>query len=642
MALVYDLKPTGGDIHDVAPYWFAAFVRFEYRDTFSRARMNSTPQNSSAVEVSEGVKEQDLLIADNDVVAWSVTTSKSSHTSALSCTLSAGNIDYTSALASGDWVGFWAFDNKQDYIRVREEVRKANPANGFMDGLKFLGRVDAIRRREARAPTGQKQIQYTLTGTGFSEFDATVYYNSFYKAKYGQDALLWMLDFGDGEDNLILGSTYAKGLIGSQEAIPKLLRICMGLSQDSSGNVTAQGPSDESAWLSKEWQTKPQNAALHGTLNKGYMVPPTVGKWFGDKKEQSQTNFKGLLSYPDILRSYIGVQSYDGGATINRDRSFPDDLKSFTSQIRNFNKNTYFTDKDLTGVYRVLTMHFDNRSVWAILQTYVNDPIDEMYSCLRVDPNGKVHPSLVVRQTPLSSNWYAQNGKYGNQVTPFLSLPRWRPHGDIVTELDVGRSNVLRHNYIQLLGQDMSGTNTQDNETLGFVRNLPVIDPTDANRCGLRMYEKQLSANVNEALASNSDSQGSMWTQIMADILFGSHLKYSGTMVCKGIQEPICEGDNLEYDNVVYQIEGISHSGSINVFGQRDFVTTLQISNGVSAFNLEGTEVMYPDLRERFQQSPSSRFSSSDTTFAQGRKEQFKASTVEREGPDVSSEEDKQ
>lgn len=589
MAFTYSLKPRGGDIHDVAPYWFAAFIRFDRRDTFTRANMSSTPQNSSAVSVMDGIKEQaEILIADGDCINWNVQSSKTSHVSGCSLTLVNGEVNYVAELASGDWMGFWVFDNKQDFLRVRDLVRNRKSCNGFLDGLKFVGRVDSVRRVKARSPSGALTTSYSVSGMGFGEFDSHIYYSNYFKAKYGNDALLWMIDFGGSANNLLLGATRHKGLISSQEVMPKLLRICLGMDQPKDGGNT----SVDSQLVAEDYQDKQQqNIALHGTVNKGYLVPPTVGDWLG-----AESQVKGALSYVDILRTYIGIQSYSGGTGEREDAGL---ITNFVPNYREKQQNVYLMNEDLTGEYRVLTMHFDNRSVWSILQTYVNEPIDEMYTCMRVDPNGKIMPSLVVRQNPLSTKWYAENGKW--KVTAFTDLPRWKLSTDLVTSEDVGRGNALRFNYVHLLGQDMTGSNP-DNGVVNFVRTPPIVDPTDINRSGLRMFERQLSANVNEGQYNNDTSPGAKWQEIMADILMGSHLKYSGTIVCKGIQEPICEGDNLEYDDVIYHIERVVHSGQIAPFGGKDFTTTIYVTNGLPLANETNgdlVEVVYPDLDKK-------------------------------------------
>ena len=72
-----------------------------------------------------------------------------------------------------------------------------------------------------------------------------------------------------------------------------------------------------------------------------------------------------------------------------------------------------------------------------------------------------------------------------------------------------------------------------------------------------------------------------LWRDIMADIVMGQQLRLNGQLVCVGIQSPIAPGDNLEFDGIVFHIEGVTHSGGIADDGMRVFRTILQVTHGV-------------------------------------------------------------
>lgn len=588
MSFVYEVKSSSLDIHEAQPFWFAAFVRFGVRDTFTRTKWDSTPENSSTT--NDSTQEiPELLIVSDDIISWSVESSKSSHTSHCGLSLTNGDRNYVAELAPGDWMGFWVFNNKNDYLRVYNLVKNKQRCNGWNDGLKFLGRCNSVRRKRSRSPNGQLTVSYSVSANGFSEFDSQIYYNSIIKAKYGDSALRWMMDFGGAANNLILGTSLQKGIISSQDVIPKLIRICLGIGPFSDNNSL---PSNQIE-ISEDYKNSIP-ASLQGSPNKGYSIPITIGKWMLGPQSFDYIKDAGL-SYADLLRSYIGIQRYSGISIFPNSPTPLEPWRGFIPDIKSIDRNAYLMRDDLTGEYRVLTLHFDNKSVWSLLQTYVNEPVDEMYTCLRVDPNGYIMPSLVARQTPLSTPWMQNNSPW--TVTPFLELPRWKISSDLVLDEETGRSDALRFNYIHFIGQDVTGTNTEANGILNYVRNPPIIDPADIDRSGLRSYIKQLNANVNEGQYNNNTSPGAKWQQIMSDILMGSHLKYTGTLVCKGIQEPITEGDNLEYNGTVYHIERINHTGGINLLGTKDWTTTLSLTNGILAESeVSGDEILYPDL----------------------------------------------
>jgi hypothetical protein len=70
--------------------------------------------------------------------------------------------------------------------------------------------------------------------------------------------------------------------------------------------------------------------------------------------------------------------------------------------------------------------------------------------------------------------------------------------------------------------------------------------------------------------------------ECIADFMMGSHLTLNGTITLVGVDRPICEGDNLEWDGVVYHIETVSHVCQIDpMSGRRMFSTTLSVTNGM-------------------------------------------------------------
>jgi hypothetical protein len=82
------------------------------------------------------------------------------------------------------------------------------------------------------------------------------------------------------------------------------------------------------------------------------------------------------------------------------------------------------------------------------------------------------------------------------------------------------------------------------------------------------------------------DQQGKTpapWMTLVADRLIGSQYTLNGTIYSFGIQSPICEGDNLEFDGVVFHIESVNHNFSINPNGVKSWTTVLTLTNGMRA-----------------------------------------------------------
>jgi hypothetical protein len=73
------------------------------------------------------------------------------------------------------------------------------------------------------------------------------------------------------------------------------------------------------------------------------------------------------------------------------------------------------------------------------------------------------------------------------------------------------------------------------------------------------------------------------WIKLSSEYIMGGHMLLSGTLTCRGIQSPICVGDNLEIDNTVFHIESVTHTCTIDAGGRKTFHSSLSLSNGISA-----------------------------------------------------------
>ena len=75
-----------------------------------------------------------------------------------------------------------------------------------------------------------------------------------------------------------------------------------------------------------------------------------------------------------------------------------------------------------------------------------------------------------------------------------------------------------------------------------------------------------------------------IWAKIVGDSVMGSQLKLNGTIEMVGVFQPICIGDNLEFEGIVFHIESVIHNCFIDpISGIKRFKTILKLSSGVSA-----------------------------------------------------------
>jgi hypothetical protein len=227
---------------------------------------------------------------------------------------------------------------------------------------------------------------------------------------------------------------------------------------------------------------------------------------------------------------------------------------------------------------------FNNIPVWSILEQHLIPVANEMYSTLRYSPETGIAPHLIVRQIPFNTEAFV--AKEPTKYTAFKELPRWQVEPEMVLSYDTGKSASMRVNYVHV---QVNGA-INDSEISAFQRAItsPRWDSVDIARNGLKSFITQ----ANGVYEATGEIYGQKWTDMVTDRLIGSHLKLSGSIAVTGIQEPICVGDNLQYDGFVYHIESLEHRLQINPqSGHKSFTTNLAISNGVPV-----ADVVLPEM----------------------------------------------
>lgn len=94
------------------------------------------------------------------------------------------------------------------------------------------------------------------------------------------------------------------------------------------------------------------------------------------------------------------------------------------------------------------------------------------------------------------------------------------------------------------------------------------------------------TSNRNDDKSALAGSSSPLWAKILADWKFNGHLKLRGTLRTLGITEPICEGDNIEVNGIVLHIDSLTLQGTLGQDGRKSFTTSLSVSNGIMAHNL--------------------------------------------------------
>lgn len=609
-----DKDGTTVDSISTSPYCVIAAWRYKYPATYSRKQ-----RQSFAISPVESVALRDtVLLIVNDIRNVSINEAKTQHINSLTATLLPG-MNYLSELLPGDIVAAWMVNDKASFDTVVEKLRTNGSANDFLSGLKFLGKVNSVQKNLTQAPNGTKSLVYSLTANGFTELDASIYYEPYLETSNAGVSTQFLKMTGVAINNILRDNKLGLD-------INKLIPVYLS---------AFYGPGIPQNQLTQ--QTGLQNT--NGLDNpEAFIVPGPIANLLGVTKA---TKPNGLFSFVDILEVIYGIQRYNfsGGETLGTISRLQNSLNEssawrtftpFTMNPDDADVRQRYTGLPMIGTYLPSPPQFNGqRSVWQIIHQYLNPSINEMFTCMRVNPFGKIMPTLVVRQLPFSSGYISSeftpkpinvdtgkkkvDGKNKNklkskgedasagvsmggphtvELTRMLELPRWRIHPVLIRSYNVGRSDSVRFNFMHI---DADTSAASPNRTSTFVRNQPVQDQLDIMRNGFRPYMSSVSC----APADIVNRAPTDWMYILSDILFGQHLSLTGNMELYGIQAPIVPGDNIEFDDSVFHIEAVRHSFSISADGRKTFTTSLNLTHGVRAQQLSDNDLsMYTGIKQ--------------------------------------------
>lgn len=567
-----------GSIH-LSPGWCLAVIGLNRPLTYSRKQKKSIGDPASGA-AQRG--EKPLIIFD-DCIQLSITRSLRSHTKNLSAVLKSASINYLSAnyVLPGDWIFAWCHNNIENTRQLINKLQKREPANDFMSGLKFIGRVHSIRRKLS-VNKRVKTLTYTLEAVGFQELDTQFYYDVQLAGSIAQggprEIAKFMASIGLDWTAFAASQLETAGTIKDNMSllIPALIDAIIGKGYSNTLANTPLNRALDGNGVEKgvvvKGGPKARVTALDRDVPYSYMLPASCAKILG-KTPLDKTRVD-VFGYADILRLLIGVQEYDTADSDKPSRGFWPVL-----QNEGNTDSRYFCNEPCKGTYLVTQeATFINRPLWQILQQFLNQAINDMYTALKVGPDGSIFPTLVVRQIPFSTQVIEEDPLF--KLTRFLELPRWKIDPIMVSDLDVGRSDATHFNLVKLTGDlSLYSQNERSSPARQIIRNPPIFDDIDIGRSGIHSYMAAVNCTVQDVARTDGLR---VWTIAVADWQIGSQYTLNGTMTCSGIQTPIAEGDNIEFEGIVYHIEGISDNCSISK-QRKTFSTTLYLTNGMPA-----------------------------------------------------------
>lgn len=536
-------------IHQTSPSWVLTVVRWSYRDTLRTA-------NSKTFEVREP------LIIENDCINVQVQFNKGTLTPSMSATLLNTDVNYGTAIEPGDFVFVNMLNWEKDARRIAATVESKKAINGEHDGFKGMYKVQSVRKSIRVDPgSGTKAVVTHIDGFAFTEFNNTIYFNpNLINQKNLANIGLYVADMGTVWANLIAFD----GVPSLQEILSTLIRGFIGTGAGDGEKIDGHAVSP----------------------NTHFAVPLIVGNLLGvsgqEIKDQEDGVSTSVVAAKDIYRYIFGIQKYSGAQGSSIAKGMNPVKLSYPYP------NISYTEDPVPGNSFLKPEYWNQVKMWSIMQQYTNSPLNELYTAFRISPGGSVMPTVIFRQIPFTTEDFTSQTLGPNQstddksaqikVTKFMSLPRWKISPSMIYALDIGRDEAARINFVQFYAK--SNVNNKGVEISGETAlGNYVFDHKDIKRSGLRPY---VINNSFDDLPNASIYRAQEWSRIMGDALIGGHLRLNGTMTVIGIVDPITVGDNLEFDGVVYHIEAVAHSCSLNIQdGSRQFRTQISLSNGM-------------------------------------------------------------
>lgn len=566
-------------------HWVVVTFPFGQPITYDRAKLGAI---SADFDAAAKLRRPPIIITD-DCRNISIERSKGSYAKEMNLTLRLTNVNYMAEILPGDWIMAWLMHDKEHFVDLLERIRKLEPCNLINDGLKFIGRVHGPRMNiHMDRASGKKSTLVQVQCQSFSEMAASFFYDPNLQAANDKSPLQWLAKLG------VLDKVFTDQFGKNNNAnifIPTIISIVLG---NGAAKTTNTGRDKNGKLVDGPADLLP--AAGAGTAPgapAAYVLPSEVGKLMG---ASSSIAGKDYYTFADLLEVQIGVERYEDNLVVDG-RPLAEDLTGLAvsmtpGNIASTKGNTIHLDTPILGRF-YFPPTFSNRSVWQQCQQFLNPAVNEMFTSLKIGANGSLTQALTVRQIPFTTDAYhPPTGAKETPVTRFLDLPRWKISPLMVESLNIGRSDATRINYVHVYGNAYSYVNAQTvSQQMGV--NPPIRDDLDIIRNGVRTLMQTVECDVTDDKAQEHTQR--TWMSLIADWSMNSHLTLNGTLECVGIQSPISEGQNVEFDGVVYHVEAISESASISPDGHKSWTTRLSLSNGLlDNERTEGFRTIFP------------------------------------------------
>ncbi len=536
MPFIREITQNSIDSHQTSPGYCLTFLRFDNVSTFN-------------YKEPKALETRAPMVVTSDAIQVSVTDSKKSMSSQLTLVLKSGDVNYSTALHPGDFVLVNLLNWETDVVRVSNKAKNLQPINEVADGFKGIFKIQSVvKNLSINKNNGDKDLVYTVTAASFTEFNNLIYFNPAIVSEFAQvGAAMWSSYIGDTFQDLL------KTNVDIQTILKALFKILIG----------------------KSYKDKDTRVKNYG--NAQFQIPTSVGQLLGRPK----------IQYVNEMYSYVlGVWGDSKNSQIDDGIIGP----GFNPQIKQDKESNYFkTNMALQGNKDVSLENWNNQTAWSIIQSYTNPALNEMYTTHRVGTDNRIHPTIIVRQKPFTTDHFVPPNKF--PVSRYMQLPRWKISADLLYDLQVSTNEAARYNFVQVFTRQLADTTEQNMAQQIQMENF-VLDKRDITRHGLKPYV--VTSNFDFPSNANKEIRARPWAQIVSDWIIDGHLKESGVMTFVGLQDPIAVGDNIELDNIVYHIESVNHQMTFQSNGKKDFTTRISVSYGMDVRSSKAGPV-YPN-----------------------------------------------
>jgi len=571
-----EIKPNSGDSHQTSPAWMLTVLSFQNPatneplarevETAPVGIKNEKPSWPSQ-SLTNATETKDPLIITSDCISLSVEGDKGNPLGSFSATLVGGRYNYMARINNGDYVIVNIKDyedgifNQTDNDSLYNRASNGQAINRAGDGFKGVYKITSVREQVSSLPNGGQRVIYQVRGQSFTEFNNVIYFNPYIANSLKvASTLFYMFNISETWQNKV-------GIaLDLQSIVSQLLEVILG-----------KGPRLKNALeelkKANKGVAKEAIPSLAASPNGQFKIPKGLG---------ALLNFPSVTNFNELYRMMLGIQTY---RTRNLKADGKIDQGSYQPENLQPSENNYYqTDNPITGRTTIRPEYWNQSTGWSILTSYANPPVNEMFTTFRLSPEGHVMPFFVFRQIPFSSNGFVKRNGRG---TRFLSLPRWKVDPSMVYDASFGREDNARFNFVQVFGLPFGWVpkSQQLNVAYQTANNSNLAsDPADIARSGLRPYVLHNSLDFpNENAQGGSIFKTPYWAKLLGDALIGGHMKLNGMIACAGLEEDIAVGDNLEYNGIVFHIEGIRHECKVEANGGKSFTTVLKLTHGVDA-----------------------------------------------------------